>query len=72
MRDGEMACSQADGKPAPGVIWKQDDILGTVFEGSIGVAGDALTPAIKGSAYIMAENTLLLEAADPFREGILF
>jgi 4-hydroxyproline epimerase len=75
-----MACLYADGKLAPGETWRQEGILGTVFEGSVTVADDAVTPTvviptivtptIKGSAYITAESTLVFDDCDPFREGI--
>jgi 4-hydroxyproline epimerase len=68
----KMACLYADGKLAAGEIWRQEGILGTVFEGSVTVAGDAVTPTIKGRAYITAETTLLFDDHDPFREGIRF
>jgi 4-hydroxyproline epimerase len=68
----KMACLYADGKLQPGEIWRQEGILGTVFEGSVSVAGDALIPTIKGSAYISAEITLLFDDRDPFRGGIQF
>jgi 4-hydroxyproline epimerase len=78
----KMACLYADGKLKAGETWRQEGILGTVFEGSVTVAGDRLTPAvvtptnvtptIKGSAYITAESTLLFDDRDPFREGIQF
>jgi 4-hydroxyproline epimerase len=72
-----MACLYADGKLAPGHTWRQEGILGSVFEGSIHVAGDVVTPmivtpTIKGSAYITAESTLLFDERDPFHEGIPF
>ena len=73
----KMACLYADGKLTVGETWRQEGILGTVFEGSVTVAGDtltptAVTPTIKGSAYITAESTLLFDDRDPFREGIQF
>jgi 4-hydroxyproline epimerase len=68
----KLACLYADGKLQPGQIWRQEGILGTVFEGSITVAGDVLTPTIKGSASITAESTLLFEDRDPFPQGIRF
>ena len=68
----KMACLFADGKLKPGEAWRQEGILGTVFEGSIAVTGDVLTPTIKGSAYITAESTLFFDDHDPFREGIQF
>jgi 4-hydroxyproline epimerase len=66
----KMACLYADGKLAAGERWRQEGILGTVFEGSVTVAGDVVTPTIKGNAYITAETTLLFDERDPFREGI--
>jgi 4-hydroxyproline epimerase len=83
----KMACLYADGKLKAGEIWRQEGILGTVFEGSVTVAGDILTstvvtptvvtptnvtPTIKSSAYITAESTLLFDDRDPFRKGIQF
>ncbi len=68
----KMACLFADGKLQPGQVWRQEGILGTVFEGSVSVAGDVLTPTIKGSAYITAESTLLFDDRDPFQQGIRF
>jgi 4-hydroxyproline epimerase len=66
----KMACLYADGKLAAGERWRQEGILGTVFEGSVTVAGDVVTPTIKGNAYITAETTLQFDERDPFREGI--
>lgn len=68
----KMACLYADGKLKPKEVWRQEGILGTVFEGSLSIAGDVLTPTIKGSAYVTAESTLLFDDRDPFREGINF
>jgi 4-hydroxyproline epimerase len=73
----KMACLYADGKLAAGETWRQEGILGTVFEGSVTVAGDSVIPTIviptiRGSAYITAESTLLFDDRDPFHEGIRF
>jgi 4-hydroxyproline epimerase len=68
----KMACLYADGKLLPGQTWRQEGILGTVFEGSIHVTGNQVIPTIRGSAYVTAETTLLFDDGDPFREGIPF
>jgi 4-hydroxyproline epimerase len=68
----KMACLHADGKLAAGEPWRQEGILGTVFEGSVAVSGGVVTPTIKGRAYVTAETTLLFDDRDPFREGIRF
>jgi 4-hydroxyproline epimerase len=66
----KLACLAADGKLAPGQRWRQESILGSIFEGFIEREGDAIVPTISGSAFVNAEATLLVDAADPFRAGI--
>jgi 4-hydroxyproline epimerase len=66
----KLACLFADGKLKEGEIWRQESVVGTLFEGSIHRQGDDLIPTIKGSAYITAESTLVLDQRDPFRWGI--
>jgi len=66
----KLACLFADGKLKEGEIWRQESIVGTIFEGAIRQQGDDLIPTIKGSAYITAESTLVLDQCDPFRWGI--
>jgi 4-hydroxyproline epimerase len=69
----KLACLAADGKLAPGETWRQEGILGTVFEGSYRIAEgeeQRVIPSITGSAWITAESRLLFEEGDPFRMGI--
>jgi 4-hydroxyproline epimerase len=67
----KLACLAADGHLQPGQTWRQEGILGTVFEGSYERAEDKrITPTITGEAYITAETTLIFDPADPFRIGI--
>ena len=66
----KMACLVADGKLAPGVVWRQEGILGTVFEGRVRIERETVIPFITGSAYVTAESRLLFDDSDPFREGI--
>jgi proline racemase len=69
----KMACLAADGHLNPGETWRQEGILGTVFEGSyaIGEPGtDRIIPAVTGSAYVTAECTLIFDPDDPFRLGV--
>jgi len=66
----KMACLYADGKLAPGKVWRQAGILGTIFEGSIRVEDERIIPSITGSAYVTAESTFLLDPNDPFCMGI--
>jgi 4-hydroxyproline epimerase len=65
-----LACLAADGTLAEGKIWRQESIVGSVFEGTYRQMGDRIVPSIRGTAYITAETTLIVEADDPFAEGI--
>ena len=67
----KLACLAADGKLAPGQVWRQESIIGSVFEASY-QAGERtqIIPTITGSAYICGITTLLLDPADPFCMGI--
>ena len=66
----KLACLFADGKLREGEIWKQESIVGSVFEGSISVIDNIVHPKIKGSAFITAESDLILDSRDPFSMGI--
>jgi 4-hydroxyproline epimerase len=66
----KLACLFADGKLKEGEVWKQESIVGSVFEGSIKVVDNVVHPRIKGSAFITAEADLILDARDPFAMGI--
>jgi 4-hydroxyproline epimerase len=65
-----MACLVADGKLKAGDRWRQEGILGTVFEGRVRMENGAVIPSISGSAYVTAESTLIFDPEDPFRGGI--
>ncbi|HYD81792.1 MAG TPA: 4-hydroxyproline epimerase [Paucimonas sp.] len=66
----KIACLAADGKLAEGAVWRQESIIGSIFEASYRRDGERILPSIRGRAYVNAEATLLLDDADPFRCGI--
>ncbi len=66
----KLACLFADGKIKEGDVWRQESIVGSVFEGSVRRDGERVIPRITGSAYVNAEATLLLDPDDPFGMGI--
>jgi 4-hydroxyproline epimerase len=66
----KLACLYADGKLKPGQTWRQESIVGSLFDGSVRVVDGQVIPRIQGSAYVCAEATLLLDPNDPFRLGI--
>lgn len=66
----KLACLYADGKIREGQVWRQESIVGSVFEGSISVRDGKVYPSIKGSAFVNAESELVLDPKDPFCWGI--
>lgn len=66
----KLACLVEDGKLRPGTVWRQESIIGSVFEGSVEVIDGAIHPSITGAAFVNAEATLILDEHDPFRLGI--
>jgi len=66
----KLACLLADQKIREGQVWRQESILGSVFEGSVQVVDGQMIPRIRGSAHICGEATLLLDPDDPFCLGI--
>jgi 4-hydroxyproline epimerase len=66
----KLACLYADGKIREGQTWKQESIVGSVFEGSIKVREGKVYPSITGSAFVTAEADLILDPQDPLRMGI--
>jgi 4-hydroxyproline epimerase len=66
----KMACLAAEAKLAAGNVWRQEGILGTVFEGRVRIENGSILPSITGSAYVTAESTLVFDPADPFKFGI--
>ena len=69
----KLACLAADGKLAEGATWVQESIIGSTFSASykwLDRAAGKVIPSIRGTAYITAESTLLLDERDPFCWGI--
>lgn len=66
----KLACLYADGKIGEGQIWRQESIVGTIFEGAVKVRDGKVYPSIRGSAFVNAEAELVLDPRDPFCMGI--
>jgi 4-hydroxyproline epimerase len=66
----KLACLYADGKLREGQAWKQESIVGSVFEGSVRVQDGKIFPSIRGSAFVNAEAELVFDPRDPFCAGI--
>ena len=66
----KLACLYSDGKIAEGQTWRQESIVGSVFEGSVTVHDGKVYPSIKGSAFVNAEAEMVLDPRDPLCMGI--
>jgi len=66
----KLACLYADGKIREGQTWRQESLIGSVFEGTIKVRDGKVYPSIKGSAFVTAEAELLVDPRDPLCMGI--
>lgn len=66
----KLACLFADGKLREGQVWRQESIVGSIFEGRVSVVDGKILPHIRGTAFVTAESELLLDARDPFCAGI--
>jgi 4-hydroxyproline epimerase len=66
----KLACLYADGKLAPGGVWRQESIVGSIFEGQVRIEDSQVIPIVKGSAFITSEADFILDPCDPFRYGI--
>jgi 4-hydroxyproline epimerase len=66
----KIACLFADAKLEEGAVWRQESIIGSVFEAWALKASGGIRPQIRGSAYVNAESTLIIDPDDPFALGI--
>jgi len=66
----KLACLYADGKIREGQVWKQESIVGSVFEGTVTIREGKVYPSIKGSAFVNADAELVFDPQDPFCMGI--
>jgi 4-hydroxyproline epimerase len=66
----KLACLYADGKIREGQTWRQESLIGSVFEGTVKVRDGKVYPSIKGSAFVTAEAELILHPRDPLCMGI--
>lgn len=69
----KMAALHARGALRAGVRWRQESITGSLFTGWVDerTAGRGVIPHIEGRAFVTSRATLLFDARDPFRSGIV-
>ncbi|WP_077036886.1 proline racemase family protein [Pelomonas sp. KK5] len=68
----KLACLAAEGKLAPGQRWRQESVIGSVFEASyrIGDREGQVLPTITGRAFVNLDAALVFQDGDPFAWGI--
>lgn len=66
----KLACLVADGKLGEGDVWRQESVIGSVFEGRVKLDGPRIIPIISGTAHVTAVLDLVFDTADPYRFGI--
>jgi 4-hydroxyproline epimerase len=66
----KLACLAADGELAEGALWRQESVIGSLFEGRYTRGGDKIRPSIRGKAWVNAQATMIFNEDDPFVWGI--
>jgi len=67
----KLACLAVEGKLKPGEVWRQESILGSVFEAEYELSNDRIVPRITGDAFLTAQGTLFFDPNDLFRTGVV-
>jgi 4-hydroxyproline epimerase len=67
----KLACLAADGTLAPGELWHQESVIGSVFAARY-EAGDSgqVRPFIKGHAHVTLDAQVVFDPRDPFAWGL--
>jgi len=66
----KLACLYDDGRIEEGQVWRQESLVGSVFEGTVRARDGKVYPSITGSAFVNAEAELILNPQDPLCMGI--
>jgi proline racemase len=69
----KLACLASDGKLAEHAIWRQESIIGSVFESRytwVDRARGHIAPQIESRAHINSDCRIVMDPADPFAWGI--
>ncbi len=66
----KLACLAADGHLKAGEEWRQESIIGSVFNATFQPTTLGVAPTITGRAYVTAESLFRLGEDDPYRHGI--
>ena len=65
----KLACLYQDGVLTEGEIWRQQSIIGSIFEGSVRIDGEKIIPTISGEAFVNMQAQVIIDKDDPFTYG---
>lgn len=69
----KLACLAADGDLAPGEVWQQESVIGSVFAARYERPADgsaAVLPFIHGHAHVTLDAQVIFDPRDPFTWGL--
>ncbi|MGZ7077947.1 MAG: proline racemase family protein [Thermoanaerobaculia bacterium] len=66
----KLACLHEDGVLPEGHTWRQESIIGTVFDGTVNIVDGAIVPTIRSTAHVTAESMLIVDERDPLCWGL--
>lgn len=65
----KLACLYQDKLLQPGQIWRQQSIIGSVFEGSVQIVGDNIIPHVTGESFVTLDSQVFINPDDAFAHG---
>ncbi len=69
----KLACLAADAELAPGQVWHQESVIGSVFAAHYAAPSDGsstVLPFIHGRAHVVLDAQMVFDAHDPFTWGL--
>jgi len=66
----KLACLAADGELEEGALWRQESVIGSVFEARYQWDGERIRPSIRGKAWVNSRAQMIFNDDDPFVWGI--
>jgi 4-hydroxyproline epimerase len=66
----KLACLYTDGALQDRQVWRQESIIGTVFDGSVSFDDRKIVPTIRSTAHVTAESMLIVDERDPLCWGL--
>ena len=61
--------SKSDKEIVQNQLWKQQSIIGSIFEGYVKIVNEEIIPVITGDAFVTLKSTVIRQHDDPFKDG---